>query len=140
MGTQIQTIQKMCRENVRIFNRVGSKISRSQIVQKRKAFFFFCVSMKTETLLLLILKFNVNVTIPIANIEECRPCLVTTADWSNRHILVSDWLIDIPLASGQNQNSFLTGTKCCKKKIATRTQHSPLWTCWLYKDCNRDKK
>ena len=115
MGTQIQTIQKMCRENVRIFNSVGSKVSRSQIVQKRKAVFFFFVSLKTETLLLLILKFNVNVTIPIANIEECRPCLVTTADWSNRHILVSDWLIDIPLASGQNQNSFLTGTMLQKE-------------------------
>ena len=49
------------------------------------------------------LKFNVNVTIPIANIEECWPCLVTTADWSDHHIPVSDWLIDIPNASGQTK-------------------------------------
>ena len=44
------------------------------------------ISVSLKTLLLFILKFNVNVTIPIPNIEECGPCLMKTSDWSDHQV------------------------------------------------------
>ena len=101
---------------------------------------FFTVSLKLKTLLLFILKFNVNVTIPIPNSEECGPRLVKTPDWSNHQIPVSDWLIDIPNASRQDQNSFLTGKMLQKENSNANSTLPILDSLRLYKDCNRDKK
>ena len=99
MGTQIQTFQNLERECItRELQSVRGEVP-AELSQPCVSF----SSVSLKTLLLFILKFNVNVTIPIANIEECRPCLVTTADWSVHHIPVSDWLIDIPHASGQTK-------------------------------------
>ena len=96
--------------------------------------------LKLKPLLLFILKFNVNVTIPIPNSEECWPRLVKTPDWSNHQIPVSDWLIDIPNASRQDQNSFLTGKMLQKENSNANSTLPILDSLLLYKDCNRDKK
>ena len=83
--------------------------------------------------LLFILKFNVNVTIPIPNIEECGPRLVKTSDWSDHHISASDWLIDMLNASRQDQKSFLTGTMLQKENSNANSTQSILD--WLVTGC-----
>ena len=65
-------------------------------VSKLRALIQKTISVSLKTLLLFILKFNVNVTIPIPNIEECGPRLVKTSDWSDHHISASDWLKEAP--------------------------------------------
>ena len=130
MGTQIQTILKISEKNACLGT--SWQVSSEQC--------FFLVLLKLKTLLLFILKFNVNVTIPIPSSEECGPRLVKTPDWSNHQIPVSDWLIDIPNASRQDQNSFLTGKMLQKENSNANSTLPILDSLLLYKDCNRDKK
>ena len=106
MGTQIQTFQNLERKCItRELQSVRGEVP-AELVQPCVSF----SSVSLKTLLLFILKFNVNVTILIPNITECGHRLTKIPDWSSNQISASDWLIDIPNASRQDQNSFLTGT------------------------------
>ena len=134
MWTQIQTLKTICGENVLEHCTVGTFGKLRTLIHKPS------ISVSRKTLLLFILKFNVNVTIPIPNIEECGLCLMKTSDWSDHEILTSDWLIDMLNASRLDQKSFLTGTMLQKENSNANSTQSILGVLWLYKDCNIDKK